>query len=141
MRRTPFVLRLIVLGLLGLRGGSIPRTNGGPCDTAGIYPKEYSTPTAPRDQWSACSRRTMTYVFTAPDFNKSAGSIGESAGVGFSRMLEGMSKFMMNWGWIDGPFRTRVTLRGTLQVRFFVANVAVVSIFTSRKRYLPCSEF
>jgi hypothetical protein len=44
----------------------------------------------------------MTYVFTAPDFNKSAGSIGKSAGVGFSRMLEGMSKFMMmNWGWID----------------------------------------
>ena len=32
-----------------------------------------------------------TYVFAAPDFNRSAGSIGTFVGVGFSRMLEGGS--------------------------------------------------
>lgn len=32
----------------------------------------------------------IAYVFIAPDFNRSAGSIGKFVGVGFSRTLEGV---------------------------------------------------
>jgi hypothetical protein len=77
---------------LGLGGDCILQISGGPCDLAGIYVKEYSTPTALRDQLNVYSHRAMTYVLAAPDFNRSAGSSGRSAGVGFSRTLEGTSQ-------------------------------------------------
>ena len=90
--RLPFSSRAAILEGLSLGGGYILRTNGGPCDLAGIHVEEYSTPTALRDQLNVCSRQTMTYVLAAPDFNRSAGSSGRSAGVGFSRTLEGTSQ-------------------------------------------------
>jgi len=53
----------------------------------GVHVKEYSTPTAPVGERNTCSYRVMTYVFAAPDFNRSAGSVSESAGAGSSRMV------------------------------------------------------
>jgi hypothetical protein len=84
----------------------------------------------------------MTYVLAAPDFNRSAGSIGEPAGVGFSRMLGERVKFMaMNWERTDEPFRAGVVLRRTIWVRFLVFKVAVVPILRSGKWRSPCPEF
>ena len=76
------------MGLLILGGGHILWANGGERDLAGIHIKEYRTPTVLRDQQNVCSHKAMTYVLAAPDFNRSAGSIGWSVGIGFSRTLE-----------------------------------------------------
>ena len=50
--------------------------------------KEYSIPTVPRGQYNVCSRRETAYVVAAPDFSRSAGSVGKFMGVGISRTLE-----------------------------------------------------
>ena len=59
------------------------------CDLTGVHVKEYSTPTASRYQPTTLSSRTVTHVLAAPDFTRSADSIGDSAAVGFFRTLEG----------------------------------------------------
>ena len=84
------------MGPLTLGGGHIPRANGGERDLAGIHVKEYRTPTVQRDQRNVCSHKAMTYVLAAPDFNRSAGSIGWSVGIGFSRTLERIDRVHRN---------------------------------------------
>ena len=68
-------------------GGLILRANGRKCDLASVHIKEYSIPTAPEGERNVCSYRVTTYVFAAPDFNRRAGSVGESAGAVSSRTL------------------------------------------------------
>ena len=82
-------MRIGILGLPLLGGGNILRTEICECDLTGVHVKEYSAPTAPRDQPIVLSPQKTAHVFAAPDFNRSAGSIGKSAAVGSSRMLNG----------------------------------------------------
>src|SRR5882757_997191 len=87
------------------------------------------------------SRRTMAYVFAAPDFNRSAGSVGRSAGAGFSRTLQGQTEYMpTGWGWIDKPLRTWVGIHRALWINPFIVDVAVVLVWTLRKWDPPSPE-
>jgi len=79
---------MAALVLLCLGGDYILRNKRGESDLAGVHEKENSAPSALRNQPEISSRRTTTYVFAAPDFNRRTGSIGKSARVGFSRTLE-----------------------------------------------------
>jgi len=81
-------MRIGILGLPLLGGGNILRTEICECDLTGVRIKEYSAPTAPRDQQIVLSLQTMAHVFAAPDLNRRADSIGKSAAVGFSRILK-----------------------------------------------------
>ena len=69
-------------------GGDATQSDGAKCDLTGVHVKEYSTPAVPGISGMCVSYWTVTYVFAAPDFNSTAGSVGEFAGVGSSRTLK-----------------------------------------------------
>lgn len=77
----------------------------------------------------------VTYVFAAPDPNRSAESNRRSAGVGLSWTLEEATEqtedTVINLGRFDKPFRTRITLHGADLVRFLIVNITVVVTFIS----------
>jgi len=129
------------MGLFRLGGRFILRTNSSKYDLTSVHIKEYSTPTAPGDERNTWSHRAMTYVFAAPDFNRSAGSVGESVGTGSSRTLGEQNEFtVIDWEWVEKPFRTRVALSEVLWVRLFVVNIAVVPICIPREWRSPCPQ-
>ena len=72
-----------------LLGGHILRTEVCECDLTRVHVKQYGTPTATTDQPDVLPFRTMTYVFAAPNFSRSAGSVAEFTVAGSSRTLEG----------------------------------------------------